>query len=125
MSSVNMPTTLALSSAAYANDDVIALASAPFKGKLVSVTLGSVTAASVNDAVFDVQIGGASVFLVAGDKATIAIGDNVSAVTPVTAAAAVVDFAAGATVTVICDEAGSTSDLTVTLVLDADLNPTD
>jgi hypothetical protein len=126
MSSVNMPTVVALSKeTANADATVVATLSAPFAGKLVSATIGCVTAASAADAVFDVSIGGVSVFLVDGDKVTVTDGDSVSAVTPVTAAAAVVDFAAGAVITVTCDTASSTAGTTAVLVLDADLNPTD
>lgn len=128
MSSVNMPTVItAQVDGAIATGAAQVTIAAPFAGKVADVSAAVGTAPTDADMVLDVNVGGTSVYAAAGDQPTIAATEQAGTAAP-TAAAAVVDFAEGDLITIDVDQVGSTvagSDLTVCIVLDADLNPTD
>ena len=99
---------------------------APVSGRIVAAAVSAETAPTGADLIIDVNVGGASVFAVAGDQPTIAAGANDSAVAPATAAAAATDFVAGDVITVDVTQVGSTvagSDLTVTIAIVGDETP--
>jgi hypothetical protein len=98
---------------------------APFAGKITRVRAYARVAGTAGDTTVDVNIGGTSVFAVAGDRPSIANTDpdgTVSSKAPTAISAGTVGgFAAGAVITMDVDVAPTAgSDLTVLVELDYD-----
>jgi hypothetical protein len=123
--SVVMPSCITLSAEEPHQDNTeVSVIAAPFAGRIESATVACLAGAKHLDAVFDIRVKGVSVFAGVADYLTMPVGTRSGMCEP-TASASASDFVTGDIISVVCVTASATANLTVVLVLEADLNPTD